>query len=199
MSFAWTSFVGVLLGATACRIDRAERSTDNLPVGPACGAAEDLALRWPRSLTGEEHWCVARGQEREEHRHVCSERQMSTRDWMAAWVSVLERSGYVVETHERITMGSEDGSFALRFRQGDLFGDLYAHSVGRHCWDCVVRAMRPVRVEGPLRWKSPFAFPDMFAGLMEPWRYCARVFPRDDRFPFVPGTYEYGCAGDHWK
>lgn len=101
------------------------------------------------------------------------------------WEATLTRKGYAVQVSDGGWLDS--GPMALRFRRGDVIGDIYASSDDlQRCRNYIFRAQRMSGGERGLSWSTAF-------GDMEGFYRCVRFFKPDKRFPFSADSYSWGC------
>lgn len=118
-------------------------------------------------------------------RELCStDGSMVTRE---QWAEALEAGGFVAQINSAGWLG--DGPLALRFRRGEVVGDLFSTADFKGCRTYKVRVTRP---EGRvLRWKSAYAG-------TEDYRFmpgCLPIFAFDARFPDSGDAYQFGRCG----
>lgn len=147
---------------------------------------------------GPDAWCVDPGAEAGQ-RWSCADVRASSSELLDALTRDLAGSGYVVQVASHIPTGAQTGAFGLRFRKGDLFGDVAVDDHGGACNQIALRLQRPRRVVYPLTWSSRFELGTFLDGAADPSQYCDRTFPRSEQFPFADAAYARGCVGAHWQ
>lgn len=107
------------------------------------------------------------------------------------WAEALEAGGFSAQINSKGWLG--DGPLALRFRLGEVVGDLFSTADFEGCRTYEVRVTRP---EGDvLRWKSAYSGTELERDMPG----CLPIFAPDARFPDSGDTYQFGRCGpdDH--
>ena len=97
------------------------------------------------------------------------------------WVKILEARGFVAQTGGWVL----NGPVAIRFRKGDVIGDVFASAEypvdgNPKCRDYRIRVQKAVPVSG-LSWAEPFA------GARD--GICIPLFETRPQFPIAPDYY----------
>jgi len=105
-----------------------------------------------------------------------------------AWGEALVRDGFVAQLNGGGFVGN--GPMAVRFRKGEVVGDVYGDVLKDGCRDYIFRFMIASAASraSPLRWQSVFG-----DGEYSHFRFCMSLFAEDPRFPFTEDSYAWGC------